>query len=501
MQAMMAHSLSNYTRIPTDVYAVVEKKRKIKAEPSNMGNYDVITADANSTTANLYDYTSAPAYGKLDSSHNIQNETMETDKVCGPNKCTEIIFFGRIKYWEHRSVNVATCLAVLITAVIAEVVAVAMAFVLIAGIRSDLTAALRDSSSSPGSSSENAMYITISLEPQLNQLHTDFNNFTANTYQQFFYMNQNISDNAEYLNRQINSTFELIRYLNDKSNLLLSSVNALEKIIHEQQNDIYDNATSKIKNLNNTVVEEIRTASNISLAAINTLTDRLASGIQDLHTFDSCAAVSAFPIQLTSGMYNITSGTSTKLEYCSTTIALSCNNIPGKWRRIAYLNTGENPVTCPVGFEVRSDTSNPPLCRHKDGGAGCSSVTYPSNGTSYSQVCGRVRIHQQETPDGFQSDFSNIPRNGPSVDQNYVDGVSLTHGTNPNRNHIWTYTAVIKFGADTDRCTICGRNKPFYVGTNFTCTAEHCRAWPCDLIMLSGLMDFPVLVMKHSTDN
>ena len=154
MQAMMAHSLSNYTRIPTDVYAVVEKKRKIKVEPSNMGNYDVITADANSTTANLYDYTSAPAYGKLDSSHNIQNETMGTDKVCGPNKCTEILYFGRIKYWEHRSVNVATCLAVLITAIIAEVVAVAMAFVLIAGIRSDLTAALKDSSSSPGSSSE-----------------------------------------------------------------------------------------------------------------------------------------------------------------------------------------------------------------------------------------------------------------------------------------------------------------------------------------------------------
>ena len=120
-------------------------------------------------------------------------------------------------------------------------------------------------------------------------------------------------------------------------------------------------------------------------------------------------------------------------------------------------------------------------------------MTYPSNGTSYSQVCGRVRIHQQETPDGFQSDNNNIPRNGPSVDQNYVDGVSLTHGTNPNRNHIWTYTAVIKFGADTDRCTICGRNKPFYVGTNFTCTAENCRALPCDFddaIWTNGLPCF-----------
>ena len=49
-------------------------------------------------------------------------------------------------------------------------------------------------------------------------------------------------------------------------------------------------------------------AKNISLTTINTLTDRLASDIQNLHTFDSCAAVSAFPIQLSSGMYNVRFG-------------------------------------------------------------------------------------------------------------------------------------------------------------------------------------------------
>ena len=168
-------------------------------------------------------------------------------------------------------------------------------------------------------------------------------------------------------------------------------------------------------------------------------------------------------------------------KYCSTNTAFSCSGVSGNWRRIAYMNTDENPVLCPSGFEIRSDTSNPPHCRRKNRDAGCFSVIYPSNGMSYSHVCGTVRIHQQETPDGFQSHNDNIPRNGQSVNQNYVDGVSLTHGTSPNRTHIWTHTTAIKFGDDIYRCTICYRNKPFYIGTDFTCTAGHCTAWPCHI--------------------
>ena len=253
-------------------------------------------------------------------------------------------------------------------------------------------------------------------------------------------------------------------------------MNALERYIGEQQSKISNNTITKLQSLTSEVVQEIMNASNISLTTINSLTDRLASGIQDLHTFNSCAAVLAILIPLPSGMYNIRSGDSVTQQYC----LLTCNGINGAWKRIAYLNTNENPISCPSRFEVRSDTSNPPICRRNNRHAGCSSVIYLSNGMSYSQVCGRVRIHQQETPDEFQSDNNNISRNGPSEDQNYVDGVSLTHGTSPNRNHIWTFTAVIKFGDDIDRCTICGRNKPLYVGTSFTCIAEHCRIWPCD---------------------
>ena len=467
----------------TDVYAVVDKKRKINTEPIIMGNYDIITTDAiNSTTAadntDLYDYASAPVYGKLDSS---PNETIEADKVCGPQKSYEF-FFGKIYCWEHHSVFIVTCLIVLIITFFAAALAIAIAFVLIAGLHSDLTATLKNYSSSPEGSPENVKYVTNSLKPLLNQLRTDFNNFTTNAHQQVYYLNQNISDNAKYFNMEVNSTHELIRYLNGKANLLSSIVNAVERNVTEQQ--------YKLQNLNNTVVEEIKNSSNISLTTINTLTEKISRGIQDLHTFDSCAAVSAFPIQLPSGMYNIRSGDSVmKQQYCM----FSCNGISGGWTRIAYLNTTENPKSCPSELEVRSaDTANP-LCRRNNSDAGCSSVIYPSNGTYYSQVCGTVRIHQQETPDGFQSHNDQILRNNQSVNQNYVDGVSLTHGTNPNRIHIWTYTAAMKFGDDRDRCTICDEKKPFYIGTNFTCTAEYCMKGSCgfeDAIWTDGLLCF-----------
>jgi len=72
--------------------------------------------------------------------------------------------------------------------------------------------------------------------------------------------------------------------------------------------------------------------------------------------------------------------------------------------------------SCPSGFEIRPNTPTS-LCRRTSTSAGCSSVIYPSNGMLYSQVCGTVRVHQQETPDGFQSPSITITRNGKSVNE------------------------------------------------------------------------------------
>ena len=270
----------------------------------------------------------------------------------------------------------------------------------------------------------------------------------------------------------------------------------------------------QVSSVANAITESITTANNFQ-ASINTLTDVLAKGIQAIHIFDYCADVFNFSIQLPSGVYSIRSGNSSINKYCSattiTTIANSCNGIPGRWKRIAYLNTDENPVTCPDGFEVRNDTFSPPLCRRMDTSAGCSSVIYPSYGMSYSQVCGTVRVHPEGTPDGFSSHSSNQRlSNGQSVNQNYVDGVSLTYGDSSNRNHIWTYTAAITVRFDRIGCDICNNSKSIIPGTNFTCTNGYCSSenscfpytlWGNDTKQCFGNETFYRQLTESITDN
>ena len=51
-------------------------------------------------------------------------------------------------------------------------------------------------------------------------------------------------------------------------------------------------------------------------------------------------------------------------------------------------------------------------------------------------MCRKVIVYQDETPDTFRGQQSF------SIDNYYVDGISLTHGRNP-RKHIWTFVAAL----------------------------------------------------------
>ena len=103
---------------------------------------------------------------------------------------------------------VIACFTVLSIAVIITDVAVAIALVLIAGLRFNLTAALKDSSSSSESLTEKIPHITNNLEPQLNMLHTDIKNFAATINQQVLYLSQNASNGIDDIDQQIYDTHE-----------------------------------------------------------------------------------------------------------------------------------------------------------------------------------------------------------------------------------------------------------------------------------------------------
>ena len=101
---------------------------------------------------------------------------------------------------------------------------------------------------------------------------------------------------------------------------------------------------------------------------------------------------------------------------------------------VAYLNLTDNGQQCPSGLEQRTISNTTVTCGIRGGGSGCSTVDYPINTIHpHTRVCGKVFGRVIDTPDGFATSGTL------TLDSNYVDGVSLTHGE--PRQHIWTFAA------------------------------------------------------------
>ncbi len=91
---------------------------------------------------------------------------------------------------------------------------------------------------------------------------------------------------------------------------------------------------------------------------------------------------------------------------------------------------------CPTGFRKIHNPKR--TCERL--GSGCYSTTYAIDGISYSRVCEKVKAYQYFSPDAFGPYYYNRAQ---TIDDAYVDGVSLTHGQNP-RNHIWTFANALQ---------------------------------------------------------
>ena len=139
-----------------------------------------------------------------------------------------------------------------------------------------------------------------------------------------------------------------------------------------------------------------------------------------------------------------------------------------KLDRVALLDYGNATSSCPSGLKRHLD-SGIYTCGALSSGPTCVSITVDTHGIAYSRVCGKVLGYQV----GVAGVFST--RNDPDIDGIYVDGVSLTHGSNP-RQHIWTFAAALdeyaKFSEYNCKCSNTersGETPPDYVGQDYFC--------------------------------
>ena len=147
---------------------------------------------------------------------------------------------------------------------------------------------------------------------------------------------------------------------------------------------------------------------------------------------------------------------------------------PGPWRMIAHLNTRDPSQQCPSNWWLHTTPVR---------GCGrsvyhCDSAIFPSNGSSYSHVCGRINALQFGTPEAF---INSIQGRNPGLEGDYVCGVSLTHGAAGSRQHIWTFAAAQSDSAANNQvcpCTNTNSNWPYqipsFIGSNYFCdTGNH----------------------------
>ena len=176
-----------------------------------------------------------------------------------------------------------------------------------------------------------------------------------------------------------------------------------------------------------------------------------------LHPAASCKDI---PLSSPSGHYWIQS-TSTgyaTMEYCQMSPPCSCNTVPG-WMRVANLDMTDLNDSCPSALQVETSNSKR-FCSAHDDLIGCSSIIFPVHGVRYNKVCGKVIGYQYYSTNGF-GPYYNTP--SLTLDDGYLDGISLTHGRSP-RSHIWTFsTSQDETLSDNDVCP-CTKTDTQYTG-------------------------------------
>ena len=147
------------------------------------------------------------------------------------------------------------------------------------------------------------------------------------------------------------------------------------------------------------------------------------------------------------------------------------------WVRVAHLDMSDPSESCPTPWQLYTA---PQRACGAGGGPRCGGVTYSSNGAQYSQVCGRIFAFPRSTVQAFRGGQY-------SIDEYYVDGVSVTHGS--PRQHIWTFAAgnggnaVYKCPCDGGDPTI-----PSFVGDDYFCegSQESSSGSTTDVILWDG---------------
>ena len=213
---------------------------------------------------------------------------------------------------------------------------------------------------------------------------------------------------------------------------------AIEKFNSTMEKIVDTTIEKRLATAMDEVIANISNSFEELLAPIMTKLDLLRlPGTTPSHPAASCKEIKELSPTAPSGYYWLRgTGDSSVHMYCD--MSRSCGGITGGWMRVTRLNMTNSSHTCPAGLKLLTTPKR--LCARVTDVVGCSSATFNLHGVRYTHVCGKIIGYQQGTPDAFGPYNYN---RGLTIDGNYMDGISLTHGRNP-RKHIWTFAAAVE---------------------------------------------------------
>lgn len=153
----------------------------------------------------------------------------------------------------------------------------------------------------------------------------------------------------------------------------------------------------------------------------------------------------------------------------STPVQVYCDmeSLNGGWMRIANENFSNSSVSCPCNWTSTTENSMSYCTVIDNEEQGLWTI---DNICPFTEVRGQVSIDQKGSPDAFYTSLGTIK----DIDENYVDGVSVTYGTGgTDRQHLFTYAVGVPYDNDTMRSCECQgseyRDYPRFVQWDFMC--------------------------------
>ena len=204
---------------------------------------------------------------------------------------------------------------------------------------------------------------------------------------------------------------------------------------------------------------------------LGVIKSNLAISCDEIFNINQNASSGYYWLQSTNG--------STVRVFCDMT--LTCKGVGGGWMQVVKLNMTNRSHQCPPGTRLRTDLPKR-LCGINQDGRGCTSAIFTVHGIEYRQVCGKIIAYQDSSPDGFRSESR---ARSSLIDDNYVDGISLTYGSNP-RKHIWTFAGALDevgtYRESNCPCTNINQatfatQPPSFVGNDYFCDTASTERW------------------------